>query len=79
MSWIEYEERFKRSDWQMLRRRKLREQPFCAMCGKDDETLDVHHNNYKRFGRERMSDLVVICRECHELHHQHYGRWRRAQ
>lgn len=28
--------------------------------------LDVHHRNYDRLGRERQSDLEVLCRKCHQ-------------
>lgn len=31
---------------------------------------DVHHKTYERVGGdERMEDLEVLCRECHEAHH----------
>lgn len=70
IGWIEYHARFKRADWQMFRRRKLNDQPFCIICRAEDH-LDVHHNTYVRFGRERLEDLVVLCRACHETHHEH--------
>jgi len=77
MSWAVYEARFRRPDWPMLRRRKLREQPVCALGGQAHGTdLDVHHNDYTRFGRERLSDLIVLCRECHEQYHQDQRRRR---
>lgn len=37
----------------------------CAHCGFGSTTLDVHHLTYERFGNERMSDLVVLCKACH--------------
>lgn len=40
----------------------------CQICASYHQ-LDTHHNNYERLGRERDSDLVVLCRECHERHH----------
>lgn len=40
----------------------------CNRCG--DHGADVHHKTYERVGgRERMDDLEVLCRECHEAHH----------
>lgn len=31
---------------------------------------DVHHKTYERVGgNERMEDLEVLCRECHDAHH----------
>ena len=29
-------------------------------------TLETHHLNYERFGCERMSDLRVLCKPCHD-------------
>lgn len=35
--------------------------------------LDVHHNTYERRGQERPSDLIALCRPCHEKHHDILG------
>ena len=29
-------------------------------------TLETHHLNYDRFGCERMTDLRVLCKPCHD-------------
>jgi 5-methylcytosine-specific restriction endonuclease McrA len=42
---------------------------LCSDCG-SAEKLDVHHLTYARFGRERSSDLVALCRYCHDLRHR---------
>lgn len=39
----------------------------CANCRQVSATLEVHHLTYERFGSERMSDLVVLCKPCHEV------------
>jgi len=44
----------------------------CALCSAGTE-LDVHHSTYIRLGREFYSDLLPLCRECHELHHEKRG------
>lgn len=42
---------------------------ICARCGSYGN--DVHHKTYERTGgRELMSDLEVLCRQCHEAHHR---------
>ena len=45
----------------------------CAVCNADRwfSRLDVHHRTYERLGAERPEDLVVLCRHCHSLFHQH--------
>lgn len=44
----------------------------CAVCGATGmdvgNPLNVHHNTYARVPfRERLSDLVCLCRSCHSL------------
>lgn len=42
---------------------------ICARCGGFGS--DVHHKTYDRVGgAELMSDLEVLCRDCHEAHHR---------
>jgi len=38
----------------------------CQRCGFGSTNLEVHHLNYDRFGKERMTDLIVLCKQCHE-------------
>lgn len=38
---------------------------FCRACGKTVGPIQLHHMTYERLGRERMSDLVALCRDCH--------------
>lgn len=40
----------------------------CALCT-SSEHLNVHHRTYERLGAERPEDLVVLCRRCHQRHH----------
>lgn len=49
----------------------------CRICNRHESevTLDAHHNTYERLGHERLSDLICLCRDCHEL----YERNRKAR
>ena len=38
----------------------------CARCGHGLPDLEVHHKTYERLGKERMTDLEVLCRTCHK-------------
>jgi 5-methylcytosine-specific restriction endonuclease McrA len=40
----------------------------CEKCG-SRKNLQVHHVSYKRLGRERDSDLLLLCVFCHEEVH----------
>ena len=35
----------------------------CRKCG--SRATQVHHETYKRIGRERLSDLTAVCGGCH--------------
>lgn len=55
--------------WREKRKRRLSIDRYrCANCG-SRESLQVHHLSYARLGHERMSDLVTLCRGCHNLAH----------
>lgn len=41
----------------------------CDFCGSEDD-LNVHHWTYKRLGKERIEDVGVYCRTCHEQIHK---------
>jgi 5-methylcytosine-specific restriction endonuclease McrA len=61
--------------WKAKRKKKLKKVGYrCESCGVVQQkgvTLDVHHLSYKRVTKERLSDLQVLCRGCHEKHHNH--------
>ena len=42
----------------------------CQLCGakRKDVQLDTHHNTYQRLGREKNTDLLVLCHPCHMRH-----------
>jgi len=42
---------------------------YCATCWSvdtQDRPLEAHHRHYNDFGKERVSDIVLICPDCHE-------------
>ena len=70
-------------EWKNFRRMALAKASHrCQVCG-SNLNLQVHHNNYDRLGCELLSDVVVLCEPCHNLHHacrdnrtaaKHYGK-----
>jgi len=57
--------------WRRKRAAALKRAGFrCQVCN-GSKRLDVHHRTYARFGRERASDLIVLCRTCHDIFHKH--------
>ena len=45
----------------------------CQACGQPREIgFHVHHRTYKRLGNEHLTDLVLLCPDCHrDLHRAH--------
>lgn len=66
MSLTEY---LKTREWRVKRNRALiRAGNRCQICA-STYRLDVHHRTYERLGCELLSDLVVLCRKCHQHYH----------
>ena len=69
----EYLEYLKSESWQQKRRNLARSADAkCFCCGaipRPGNVLDLHHLTYARVGHELPSDLVAICRSCHDIVH----------
>lgn len=66
---LEYAEYLTTPEWQETRGVALREAGYrCDDC-RSRQHLDVHHLTYERLGCERLEDLQVLCRDCHEDRH----------
>lgn len=57
--------------WNKVRRQVLfRDGMGCKVCRATDTTLDVHHIVYlSHHGTNQQSNLITLCRRCHELEH----------
>lgn len=61
----------KSDHWQNLRLEKLVEvDAHCYRCDVRDLSNDVHHVNYRKLFDVMLSDLIVLCRTCHDLMHE---------
>lgn len=67
--WREYDAYLRTPEWAAKREIVLtRCKRVCEACGSARAT-DVHHLNYKRVGEELDTDLLGLCRECHDTIH----------
>ena len=75
---MDYREYLRTPEWRQIRAAALlRAGDCCALDVTHTTDLEVHHRDngaYARRGRELASDLVVLCHECHRLHHKANGR-----
>lgn len=66
---LPYNEYLKTDHW-----KNIRQQAFthygaaCCLCNSKRQ-LNVHHRSYDNLGEEPMSDLIVLCRNCHAKFH----------
>lgn len=66
---ITYKQYLKTSHWQAKRREVLEWAGHsCQLCN-SKKILHVHHRNYDNLWNEQLSDLIVLCKKCHEKHH----------
>lgn len=45
----------------------------CSVCG-TTQNLHVHHKTYESLGHEKMKHLEILCKGCHENHHEEDGK-----
>lgn len=54
--------------WANRRKAAIGAQHTCSHCGSSSD-LQVHHLSYERLGEELPTDLMVLCKNCHEAVH----------
>lgn len=68
MNRAEYKVYLASAEWRDKRKQVWdRAKGTCEECG--GRGRDVHHQTYARIGDERLEDLILLCRECHEAKH----------
>jgi hypothetical protein len=75
-----YKDYLRSDHWQSFRKRFFSEsaickrltikfgRPVCQYCH-SGRNLNIHHRTYKRLGGERLSDVVLVCQDCHKRIH----------
>lgn len=72
---LPYRKYLRTPEWRRTRAAALlRANHCCSLDVTHTEGLEVHHRTYERLGEELASDVIVLCRECHRLHHAAHGR-----
>lgn len=64
----------KSAKWDTLRKAILKRDSYtCQGCHSTSVSLEVHHISYIRLGSELPSDLISVCRSCHQAIHDTHG------
>jgi 5-methylcytosine-specific restriction endonuclease McrA len=67
-----YNEYLREQHWLDTRILKMIHADFlCEKCGKPG--TEIHHLHYASLWREKMSDLLLLCRPCHSAFHLPVG------
>lgn len=65
----EYREEYLNSEeWKNLRNTIMSSEPDCQCCGK--KASDVHHMTYRNIVDIKLTDLLPVCRSCHDYIHE---------
>lgn len=65
-----YDHYLRSPEWQALRVRHADEfGDSCGLCEVDEGIRQLHHMTYERVGQERLTDLVRLCANCHQMVH----------
>ena len=63
-----YQEYLYSEEWRERRNAVMERDGWkCVVCG--EEAQDVHHLTYERIFKEKLEDLIAVCRSCHSQLH----------
>lgn len=65
---MKYTEYLLSNHWIQFRSKILEDRKLCQNCGVK-ERLNIHHKHYKSLGREKGTDVIVLCQKCHHRFH----------
>lgn len=66
---VPYAEYLKTSWWANIRRKKFAAtRGRCELC--PSRASQVHHRHYRTLWAENLTDLIAVCRRCHEKFHE---------
>ncbi len=69
-----YREYLKTNHWKQVREKAIKKAGFkCQLCNSFSKFLNVHHRDYDRLGNERDTDVIALCKTCHEKFHDIEG------
>lgn len=68
---LPYKEYLKTRHWKEKRMEAMGHHGHKCMLCQGDKGISVHHRTYVNKGKEKMKDLMVVCRDCHhKVHHE---------
>ena len=66
----DYKSYISSNEWKLLKELIIEERGnYCEKCNNQFISLDLHHIHYDNFKKELRSDLLLLCRNCHNTIH----------
>lgn len=62
---MDYQRYLMSNEWKWKRDKRLAIDGKCSICGRPFD-LQVHHMTYSNCPNEQITDLITVCRNCHE-------------
>jgi hypothetical protein len=67
---ISYKQYLQTEHWKEVRQFALNRAKYrCQTCS-GQNNLNVHHNTYRSLWKEKATDVIVLCEECHVIFHK---------
>ena len=67
---IGYNNYLQTEHWKRFRDSIIKERKKCECCGIVSLIMNVHHISYRNVGKEKKSDVALLCPDCHTYIHE---------
>lgn len=65
-----YKQYLQSNHWREFRRKIYSLRKTCQNCSAKNKKLNIHHKNYDCLWKEKNSDVIVLCQDCHYRFHK---------
>jgi 5-methylcytosine-specific restriction endonuclease McrA len=67
-----YKARLADPSWRKLKSQNIRDRGYvCESCS-SEHRIELHHITYENLGSEKLEDMALLCRNCHQEAHDKY-------
>lgn len=73
---MNYKQYLKSEHWKNIRNRFIKSKRYnwlCFICNKELKNPVIHHKTYKNIWKEKLHNLVAVCKWCHK--DIHFENW----
>lgn len=67
LGYLDYSDYLNSFHWEQIKLKYRDRKCFCCLV---ETQLQLHHISYENLGKENASDLVTLCKKCHQSTHK---------